>query len=397
MLDPRFWEQQPAVCDAVASSSCSLDRELDIPAASASHHVASDGSVIGDQDAVASSSHNLDQELDIPASSRSQDNAAASDVSDNQELLDSQETPLAPLSEILNNVLGEVDHEDKRMEDDANLSGVSEPSSDDDSSIDGPESDETLLLSESSNSSVSASSPDVSDDEYDAGLEKLYAGCEYTTDEAILHLMNLYLSRKFDKKSLSSTLALLHELLPRPNNLPKTEYLLIQYLESLSALPQSIAHYYCSACLYYLGVNEADLKCKVWPPPDPGAANDNTPSPKKNFELPISDHICNLFQNHGLADVLDENNPEYAQNCISDVCHGTVYIRVKVAGRYNLTLMLYTDGVQLAESSNASLWPLMFVILEVPPRLRFKYLVVSGVWFDTQKPVMNTFLKPRDS
>lgn len=105
-------------------------------------------------------------------------------------------------------------------------------------------------------------------------------------------------------------------------------------------------------------------------PADPTNPVQSFSSTKKSFELPTADQIRNLFEYHGLAEVVDEYRPATVPNdCISDVCHGTEYIRVRVAGRYNLTLMLYTDGVLLA----ASLWPLMFVILEVLPRLRFKY------------------------
>ena len=62
--------------------------------------------------------------------------------------------------------------------------------------------------------------------------------------------------------------------------------------------------------------------------------------------------------------------------------------------RYKLTLMLYTDGVQLTEGSDVSLWTLQFIILEVPRHLRFKYHGVSAVWIENQHPRMNTFLKP---
>lgn len=62
--------------------------------------------------------------------------------------------------------------------------------------------------------------------------------------------------------------------------------------------------------------------------------------------------------------------------------------------QYSLTLLGHTDGISTSDSSNISLWPLEFVIAELPPNLRFKFVIVNGIWIDESKPYMNTFMKP---
>ena len=56
----------------------------------------------------------------------------------------------------------------------------------------------------------------------------------------------------------------------------------------------------------------------------------------------------------------------------------------------------HTDGLSISESSNVSVWPLEWacVIPEIPHFLRFKFLIVNGVWVDDIHPNMTCFLKP---
>lgn len=270
-----------------------------------------------------------------------------------------------------------------------------EHESDSESAASEVNSDSTEPISDSSSrSALSYSSsceslsdlPSSDDDEQNPGLENIYEGSQYSTDEAVLLIMNLYVERKLDKKTLASFLGVVNKLLPRPNNMPKSEYLLYKYLEALAPpIVQCKEHFYCDDCLFYK--EESKEKCEVC----------NSDKTKKFYELPIAYEIRYLFENRNLADVLDQQLSGNAESDrISDVCDGIEYKRVYVvvAGRYTLTLMLYTDGVQLAKGSDTSLWTLQFIILEVPRHLRFKYLVVCGIWLDDQHPRMNTFLKP---
>ena len=43
---------------------------------------------------------------------------------------------------------------------------------------------------------------------------------------------------------------------------------------------------------------------------------------------------------------------------------------------------------------DATLWPMEFTILELPPRVRFKFILVNGVWLDDFKPNFNSYFGP---
>lgn len=82
---------------------------------------------------------------------------------------------------------------------------------------------------------------------------------------------------------------------------------------------------------------------------------------------------------------------------ISDITDGSEYKRVNFRQNreeYDLTLMLNTDGLSLIKSSKSNCWPLMFQIMELPQHLRDKFIIIGGLWYDNQKPVMNAILHP---
>ena len=72
----------------------------------------------------------------------------------------------------------------------------------------------------------------------------------------------------------------------------------------------------------------------------------------------------------------------------------------------NISLTMSTDGVQLFKSSGVSLWPVHFVINELPPQLRFilinhdklsrftrKYCILAGLWCSQDTPPMFQYLR----
>lgn len=62
----------------------------------------------------------------------------------------------------------------------------------------------------------------------------------------------------------------------------------------------------------------------------------------------------------------------------------------------NLSLLGNTDGVALIRSSRAGVWPIYYVINELPPRERFSRAnrLFAGLWFGKGKPHFATFMKP---
>lgn len=97
-----------------------------------------------------------------------------------------------------------------------------------------------------------------------------------------------------------------------------------------------------------------------------------------------------------MADVINryQNEKPPADGKLRDICDGSEYVRVKVNNNSYLTLMWATDGISISKSSTKSLYPVQFVICEVPPHLRFSFLIVCSIWCDFRKPPMSTLMRP---
>lgn len=229
---------------------------------------------------------------------------------------------------------------------------------------------------------------DIDSDEDPIGTftEKLYEGCEIDDRQAILIVVKLYIDHKLTKATLQGFLTAISKMLPKNNRLPKTNFKLFNYLATFA--PQNIEtkHYYCKNCLFYYGQLE-----------DKGSACEICSSPKGYgyfFQFSIEEQIRFLFEKRNLAEVLMPPS-QRDDDIISDIIDGSEYVRVNAHKQiYDLTLILNTDGVSYSKSSKMSLWPLMYMIAEVPEHLRESFLLVCGIWYDVKKPVMNSFLQP---
>ncbi|KAE8738509.1 hypothetical protein FOCC_FOCC016017 [Frankliniella occidentalis] len=106
-----------------------------------------------------------------------------------------------------------------------------------------------------------------------------------------------------------------------------------------------------------------------------------------------------MFEHRGLASAIDEQRRRTAdvkEGHITDIQDGTEYKKIRnvLSGRYDIVLMMNSDGVNLSSSSKQELWGTLCSIVDVHPRKRYSYMLVSGVFVDKTKPNMNVFLKP---
>ena len=67
-----------------------------------------------------------------------------------------------------------------------------------------------------------------------------------------------------------------------------------------------------------------------------------------------------------------------------------------MANKNNVSLLWNTDGASVFKSSSYSIWPLYFVINELPFHKRWctHNVILGGLWFGPKKPNMLTFLEP---
>jgi len=128
-------------------------------------------------------------------------------------------------------------------------------------------------------------------------------------------------------------------------------------------------HYYCKDCLYYNGTEKIDkcLSCNT----------------DKNisffFEIDISEQIKFMFENLKLYEKLNSLLFDSDKNIITDIIDGSEYIRVNSRDnrkKYDLTLILNTDGISLVKSSKSHCWPLICIIAELPKHLRETFMIM---------------------
>lgn len=56
---------------------------------------------------------------------------------------------------------------------------------------------------------------------------------------------------------------------------------------------------------------------------------------------------------------------------ISDFINAQHYQEILKKNKKNLTFSLFTDGAKIANSNTTQIWPLLAILLELPPFLRF--------------------------
>ncbi|XP_077991120.1 uncharacterized protein LOC144445447 [Glandiceps talaboti] len=160
-----------------------------------------------------------------------------------------------------------------------------------------------------------------------------------------------------------------------------------------------VYHHYCGKCLLYLGIDSSAKTC-----PNSCCGNDLTKRAAKHFfiEISIEEQIRNLFQKDGFCDNIKHRfhrEKEDPAN-LEDIYDGELYRNLVEDGilavSENISLMWNTDGVPVFKSSSFSLWPLYFVVNELPfhERIKKENLIFGGLWFGPLKPEMLTFLKP---
>lgn len=179
--------------------------------------------------------------------------------------------------------------------------------------------------------------------------------------------------------------------------LPESKYLFFK-LFSKKYKPKHI--FFCTGCHAELFVKDVfenfdDKKdfttCKVC-----DLKNTTNEVKKDNFFV--------IYQlQHQLKDLIIDNfsnllifEDQYSEN-LSDIHDGQIYQRKPTTnGRYELTLTLNTDGVQVFKSKTKSLWPIQMVCNEVQPNKRFltKNVIVTGLWYQEGHPPMKLLLKP---
>ncbi|XP_035852374.1 uncharacterized protein LOC116059288 isoform X2 [Sander lucioperca] len=150
--------------------------------------------------------------------------------------------------------------------------------------------------------------------------------------------------------------------------------------------------FYCDHCQNYMGTNPHDAPCSQC-----GTMFNKECSTKNGhffLSASLKDILKDILKIHG-TELLPKTVTQ--GNIIKDVMDGRMYQNLLKQGRLgadDLTLSWNSDGVPIYNSPIHSIWPLQFIINELPYTQRQENVIVAGLWFGPKPPKMNTFLKP---
>lgn len=94
----------------------------------------------------------------------------------------------------------------------------------------------------------------------------------------------------------------------------------------------------------------------------------------------------------------NEINIQLNSDAIQDVYSGHIFKSLYncPSSSFLLPLCINTDGIAVFKSSKMSLWPILLVKNYLPPHLRYlrRNIIVAGLFFGPNKPIMEQFFEP---
>jgi len=223
----------------------------------------------------------------------------------------------------------------------------------------------------------------------------LYPGASITVNVTMILLLAFVTRHKLTNEALSDLLYLIDTICPQPNNCCKTLHYFRKYFSYL-LIPTKFC-YYCSNCynpISNLTVKLCDI-CK------------RSFKSVKDFSyflhISVSSQIKSFFARKSFLSHLQYrfSRKKTCESNYEDIYDGLLYKKEMTSNGilssiHNLSLTWNVDGLPLFKSSKFSLWPMYFVINELPYKLRIRTenMIISGLWFGENKPNMNIYLLP---
>ncbi|CAF1033550.1 unnamed protein product [Brachionus calyciflorus] len=143
--------------------------------------------------------------------------------------------------------------------------------------------------------------------------------------------------------------------------------------------------WYCNKCLIYTDTidNKLSNECPVC-----------KSKLQMDYKLNSEDQLKRIFSNNR-KDLINFK-PKFSDIFIQDFCDGKIYneiYRTESKSKF-YTLLLNTDGIELAQKSKLSIWPIILVINELPigKRFCFNNIVIGGLSVSNGKPNLGFLL-----
>lgn len=220
-----------------------------------------------------------------------------------------------------------------------------------------------------------------------------------TKAEALIMIMSHAARHNITGTQLDDLLKLINTLFGK-EVLPRSKYLFNKVFQNNSDSVEF--HYYCKTCKVYIGT-KGDIKDKNIAQCSICSTSIEIDSMNRSsffINIPLAPQIQTLLETPQI-----QNNMSYRHqrpqndHVISDIYDGEKYQNLSKPGGIlsdpnNLSFNFNSDGSPVFKSSRFSIWPIQLHLNELPPKMRFNNVVLAGLWFGAQEPVMSIFLRP---
>ncbi|KAJ8670501.1 hypothetical protein QAD02_001760 [Eretmocerus hayati] len=237
--------------------------------------------------------------------------------------------------------------------------------------------------------------PDIAPPEEDTETswisQELYRDSPVTVGQAVLGLLEFFLSNSLSKKALGGALKLYDMVLPKPNNMPKTKYFLDKLLETLIPNENKVIKKYrvCEECSYFIGEWDSTESIRE-------CCNCTGSKLKGLFvEYDLARLLKDALETRDLAKLVESYGAETEGAGLIDIVGSSGYKRIKkfIPGVYDLFMMWNVDEAPVSNSSNGQICTVQVQVVNIAPQHRRNYQFVSGVYYSSEKKaIMNTFL-----
>lgn len=221
-----------------------------------------------------------------------------------------------------------------------------------------------------------------------------------TKVSAVAMLMSFVSTHNLSWSALDDLVKLVNGCLGTTNAIPGSKYL-FRKLWAPRTAQLSKRYYYC-ATVDCAGLLERErdnaficTKCRAICTSDQTLRSDNF------FTLlDMKEQVNHAIRSNtkGLAENLEriEKMRTLGSTAVRDTTSGTVYTNLRKNGTLkpgDLTLTVSTDGSPVFKSSQSSIWPIQFVVNEIPPETRLGHAILAGLWFGKKHPNMDIFMR----
>lgn len=233
--------------------------------------------------------------------------------------------------------------------------------------------------------------------DYEFLQQPLYNGSTVSLAEAIIIIETFTARTGLSNRGVQYLLDILHILIG-PNCLPETIY----KIKKIFSKVLNIISYYtlCPNCNDVVKVQEgvnriAQIVCTACGHEWKKDINDGyffamfdlKTQLKRFLEIP---EISKALKNNETYRMSDRSN-------IEDIYDGELYKNLKktiLKSASNLSFNFFLDGASFFKSGTRSCWPILLSLNELPKELRFKKLLLCGLWFGPKQPLTHALFKP---